>query len=79
MGYDSIPSVDPDWWGKGIGTKLVEEGLKQLKGMGVEYVEVFTDQNNIAAIRTYEKNGFRVIYSGILLSQYLENRSASSK
>jgi len=65
-------AVDPDWWGKGIGTKLVEEGLKQLRDMGVEYVEVFTDQNNIAAIRTYEKNGFRVIYSGILLSQYLE-------
>jgi len=42
-----------------------------MKKNGVKYVEVGTDQNNIAAIRTYEKNGFRVIYSGITLSQYL--------
>lgn len=27
---------------------------------------------NIAALRAYEKNGFRIIYPGITLSQYLE-------
>lgn len=37
-------------------------------------MEVFTDQNNIAAIRVFEKNGFRVIYSGVILSQYLMAR-----
>ena len=65
-------AVDPDWWGKGIGSKLVKEGLRWLKKKGVRYAEVFTDQNNVAAIKVYEKNGFRVIYSGIILSQYLD-------
>lgn len=64
-------AIDPDWWGKGIASKLVSEGLKRLEDKGTRYVEVFTDQNNIAAIRVFEKNGFRVIYSGIILSQYL--------
>lgn len=64
-------AIDPDWWGKGIASKLVREGLKRLEEIEVRYVEVFTDQNNIAAIRVFEKNGFRVIYSGIILSQYL--------
>jgi ribosomal protein S18 acetylase RimI-like enzyme len=43
-----------------------------MKDKGVKYAEVLTDQNNIAAIRAYEKNNFRVIYSSIILSQYLE-------
>lgn len=65
-------AVDPEWWDRGIGSKLVKEGLKRFKEKDVKYVEVFTDQNNIAAIKVYEKNGFRVIYSGIILSQYLD-------
>ncbi len=64
-------AVDPPYHGRGIGPLLVSEGLKWLKKKKVKYVEVGTDQNNIAAIRTYEKNGFRVIYSGITLSQWL--------
>jgi len=64
-------AVDPEYQGRGIGPELVKKGLIWMKKNGVKYVEVGTDQNNIAAIRTYEKNGFRVIYSGITLSQYL--------
>lgn len=64
-------AIDPDWWGRGIGSKLVEKGLRRLKEVGTRYVEVFTDQNNIAAIRVFEKNGFRFIYSGVILSQCL--------
>lgn len=67
-------AIDPDWWGRGIGSSLVKEGLKRLKEGGARCVEVFTDQNNIAAIRVFEKNGFRVIYSGVILSQYLMTR-----
>ena len=40
------------------------------------HVEVFTDQNNIAAMKLFEKNGFRAIYSGITLSQYLMEKSS---
>jgi ribosomal protein S18 acetylase RimI-like enzyme len=65
-------AVDPDFWGGAVGSKLVDEGLKVLREKKVRHVEVLTDQNNIAAIRVYEKNGFRVIYSGVTLSQYLD-------
>jgi len=64
-------AVDPDYHSRGIGSLLIREGLNLLKKKGVKYVEVNTDQNNVAAIRAYEKNGFRVIYSGITLYQHL--------
>lgn len=65
-------AVDPDYHNRGIGSLLISEGLDLLKRKDVKYVEVNTDQNNVAAIRAYEKNGFRVIYSGITLYQHLE-------
>jgi ribosomal protein S18 acetylase RimI-like enzyme len=65
-------AVHPEYHGKGLGSALIAAGLEWLKKKGVKYAEVLTDQNNIAAIRAYEKNGFRVIYSGIVLSQYLQ-------
>jgi len=64
-------AVDPPYHGRGIGSALIASGLDWLKKKGVKHVEVLTDQNNIAAIRAYEKNNFRVIYSSIVLSQYL--------
>ncbi len=64
-------AVDPDYHDRGIGSSLIAAGLDWLRDNGVEYAEVLTDQNNIAAIRAYEKNNFRVIYSSIILSQYL--------
>ena len=64
-------AVDPPCQGRGIGSALIASGLDWMKKRGVKYAEVLTDQNNIAAIRAYEKNSFRVIYSSIVLSQYL--------
>ena len=65
-------AVDPDCHGRGIGSALIAAGLDWFRSKGVRHVEVLTDQNNIAAIRAYEKNNFRVIYSSLVLSQYLE-------
>ena len=65
-------AVDPDYHNKGIGSLLTKEGLNLLKRKRVKYAEVYTDQNNVAAISVYEKNGFRVIHSGITLYQYLD-------
>jgi len=65
-------AIAPPHWGKGIATRLVAEGLKWLKAQGVKYAQVGTDQNNIAAIRAYENNGFRVVYSEVTLSQFLK-------
>ncbi len=65
-------AVDPDYHHQGIGTKLIEAAMQWFRDQLCEYVEVGTDQNNIAAIRLYEAAGFRVIYSGLTLSQRLE-------
>ncbi|MCK4323666.1 MAG: GNAT family N-acetyltransferase [Armatimonadetes bacterium] len=65
-------AVDPDYHHQGIGTKLIEAAMRWFRDQLCEYVEVGTDQNNIAAIRLYEAAGFRVIYSGLTLSQRLE-------
>ena len=65
-------AVDPDYHDRGVGSALIASGLEWMKKRGIKYAEVLTDQNNIAAIRAYEKNNFRVIYSSIILSQYLQ-------
>ena len=64
-------AVDPPRHGERIGPRLVEAGMAWLRSAECRYVEVWTDLNNIAAIRTYEGAGFRVIYSGVALSQAL--------
>ncbi len=52
-------------------TALVARAMQWFRDQGCEYVEVGTDQNNIAAIRTYEGAGFRTIYCSLTLSQRL--------
>jgi len=65
-------AVDPDCHHQGIGTRLVEAAMQWFRNEHCEYVEVYTDQNNIAAIRLYEAAGFRVIHCGITLSQRIK-------
>jgi len=65
-------AVDPDSHHQGIGTRLVEAAMQWFRDQRCAYVEVHTDQNNIAAIRLYEAAGFRVIHCGLTLSQKLE-------
>lgn len=64
-------AVDPPRHGEGIGPRLVSAAMDWFRHERCRYVEVWTDLNNIAAIRTYENAGFRVIYSGVALSQLL--------
>jgi len=62
-------AVDPDRHGEGIGPQLVAAAMDWFRSQACQHLEVWTDQNNIAAIRTYEGAGFRVIYCGVALSQ----------
>jgi ribosomal protein S18 acetylase RimI-like enzyme len=65
-------AVDPGCQFRGIGKALVARGLEWLSSMKVRYVEVLTDQNNVAAQRAYEANGFRAVYASISFSRRLE-------
>jgi ribosomal protein S18 acetylase RimI-like enzyme len=64
-------AVDPDYHHRGIGKALVARAVEWFRAQGCQYVEVTTDQNNIAAIRTYEGAGFRTIYASLTLSMRL--------
>lgn len=46
---------------QGIGRRLMEQGLAQLRAAGVERVLVTSEPENEAALRLYEKLGFRVV------------------
>ncbi len=65
-------AVDPPRHGERTGPKLVDRAMDWFRDTECRHVEVWTDINNIAAIRTYEGAGFRVIYSGVALTQWLD-------
>jgi len=50
---------DPDFVGKGIGPRIVEAIVDRLFADGVPRVVIDPDPDNTAAIRAYEKAGFR--------------------
>lgn len=51
-------AVAPRWQGQGIGRGLLAAGLAWFAAEGVREVEVATQANNTAALRTYERAGF---------------------
>lgn len=53
-------SVVPACQGRGIGSRLIEEGLKWARGHGFVRVELSVDKDNVGAIRLYERFGFVV-------------------
>ena len=65
-------AVDPPHQGQRTGPKLVDRAMSWFRENDCRHVEVWTDINNIAAIRTYEGAGFRVIYSGVALTQWVD-------
>ena len=48
-----------EYWGKGIGRKMMEIALETARQMGYEQAELDVVSANEAAIRLYEKLGFR--------------------
>jgi GNAT superfamily N-acetyltransferase len=57
-------AVDPAFLRQGMATFLLSEAVKELAHQGVGLVEAQTMQRNSAAIRLYEKLGFRRVDSG---------------
>ena len=54
-------NVDSAWRGRGLGQRLMEAYLQQLRGLGVPGVYLETTSLNEAACRLYEKMGFRLL------------------
>jgi mycothiol synthase len=52
-------AVLPDAQGAGIGAALVLDGLRWLRRWGAKEVLVNTQEGNEAAVRLYERLGFR--------------------
>jgi [ribosomal protein S18]-alanine N-acetyltransferase len=61
-------AVDSACRGQKIGQKLLREMVEQLSRRGVKRVYLEVEQTNLAAIRLYERNGFRSI--GLLEDYY---------
>ena len=51
-------NVDSAWRGRGLGQKLMETYIQQLRGLGVQGVYLETTSLNEVACRLYEKMGF---------------------
>lgn len=55
-----IAIQDKAFWGRGYGTEAIQEVLRYAFGeMGLRRVSLVTDEDNLRAIRSYEKCGFR--------------------
>lgn len=53
---------EPNYWGKGIGTKATELILTYaFKDLGLKKVYLWVKKENQAAIHVYEKSGFKVV------------------
>lgn len=64
--------VSEDWRGRGVGTELVKECLKQLKEKGTNYVYCTITTDNTPTIEFLKKNGFNKGYEFIWMDLFLE-------
>jgi mycothiol synthase len=56
-----IIGLHPDFQGRGLGRPLVLEGFRHLHERGCGRVFLYTEEDNGAAVRLYEKVGMQVV------------------
>lgn len=67
-----VISIQKDFWGFGIGSRLMETMINWADGYGFLKIKLEVDSNNERAIRLYEKMGFE--QEGILkMDKYIGN------
>ena len=54
-------AVDPDYWGKTIGTQLLCEAEKRLKASGADIASLRTHANNSKAQEFFKNSGYEVV------------------
>ncbi len=60
---------DPAWRGKGVASEVITASAQYLKlNLGIRWLELGADNDNEAALRSYEKCGFQVTQSPQLFS-----------
>ena len=64
--------IDKEYQGRGIGSKLLKEVIKQTDKMRIMELHVGTEKENKRAIRLYKKHGFRKEY--LLLEREKEQK-----
>jgi ribosomal protein S18 acetylase RimI-like enzyme len=57
--YVSMVFVAPDRWGEGLGGRLVDALLEEVRRRGYERAQLWTQMGNARARRLYEGRGFR--------------------
>ncbi len=70
--------LDPSVRGAGLGPWLIRESLRREADAGFDFCELRTSHHNLAAIRCYEKLGFRVCATDFVLHRLLAGNRISS-
>lgn len=55
----SMVFVAPERWGGGLGGRLVDALLEEVRGRGYDRAQLWTQTENVRARRLYERRGFR--------------------
>lgn len=73
VGEIGLNAVDPEYSGQGIGTKMYQFALEQLKSAGAQVATVATggDPSHQPALSAYRKAGFNVEISSVWLCKEL--------
>ncbi|HLC45707.1 MAG TPA: GNAT family N-acetyltransferase, partial [archaeon] len=53
-------AVEKELRGRGIGKRLVEHGLREMKALNAKRVELYVREANFAAVGLYKKLGFSI-------------------
>lgn len=56
----TVLAVDSDVRGRGVGHALLDAAVEALRGMGVRRAWLVTTNDNLAALRLYQRHGWRL-------------------